>query len=124
MFSYAPGVYNPPNGFYSQIDINLTKNEMFQIIGNKGCNFKYLTQKFNLQYIWWNKYTNVIELWGKNYNLMIAKEGIENYINNFQFRNDSKYSDDFGGFIFSDTLIDDIFEFPLDLLFDSKTNKG
>ena len=108
MLSYASGVYNPPNGFYSQVDITLTKNEMFQIIGNKGCNFKYLTQKFNLQYIWWNKDKNVIELWGKNYNLMNAKKGIEKYINNFKFQNNA---DDFGGFMFPSTLVDDIFEF-------------
>jgi len=58
---------------------------MRQLIGKNGCNFKFLTKKYSLQYVWWNKKNNVIELWGKNENLLNAKEGIQKYIENFKF---------------------------------------
>lgn len=85
MFTYAPGVYNPPNCFYTQIEILLNESEMYQLIGKNGCNLKYLTRIMDLQYIWWNKNSNVIELWGKNYNLLSAKNYIQKYIDNFTF---------------------------------------
>ena len=85
MFTYAPGVYNPPNCFYTQLDVLLNESEMRQLIGKNGCNFKYLTNVTELQYIWWNKKSNVIELWGKNYNLFSAKNYIQKFIDNFKF---------------------------------------
>ena len=85
MFTYAPGVYNPPNGFYTQLDVYLNESEMRQLIGKNGCNFKYLTNMMELQYIWWNKKSNVIELWGRNYDLITAKSYIQKYIENFKF---------------------------------------
>ena len=85
MFSYSPGVYNPPNCFYTQIAILLNESEMRQLVGNNGCNFKYLTRTLDIQYIWWNKSSNVIEVWGKNYNLLSAKMYIQKYIENFKF---------------------------------------
>ena len=85
MFTYAPGVYNPPNGFYTQLDISLNECKMRQLIGKNGCNFKYLTNMMELQYIWWNKKSNVIEIWGKNYDLITAKSYIQKYIENFKF---------------------------------------
>ena len=85
MFTYAPGVYNPPNGFYTQLDVYLNESEMRQLIGKNGCNFKYLTNMMQLQYIWWNKKSNIIEIWGKTYDLIAAKSYIQKYINNFSF---------------------------------------
>ena len=85
MFSYSPGVYNPPNCFYTQLEITLSESEIRQLIGKNGCNFKCLTNNSNLQYIWWNKSTNVIELWGNHYNLLSAKVYVQKYIDNFKF---------------------------------------
>ena len=106
----SSGVYNPPISFYTQINTHLSNSDMYQIIGKSGCNFKYLTKKFNLNYIWWNEEKNVIEVWGKHINLTKAKEGIQNYIETFEFSY-KKYNDDFCGFQFSSTVIEDIFEF-------------
>jgi hypothetical protein len=58
---------------------------MRQLIGKNGCNFKNLTQNLNLQYIWWNKKTNVIELWGNHHNLLSAKTYIQKFIDHFTF---------------------------------------
>ena len=85
MFSYSPGVYNPPNCFYTQLAISLNESEIRQLIGKNGCNFKRLTNNSNLNYIWWNKSANVIELWGNNYNLLSAKVYVQKYIDNFKF---------------------------------------
>jgi len=85
MFTHSPGVYSPPNCFYTQLAISLNESEMRQLVGKNGCNFKYLTNAANLQYVWWNKNTNVIELWGKSYDLLSAKVYIQKYIDNFTF---------------------------------------
>ena len=80
MFSYSPGVYNPPNSFYTQLDITLNDSEICQLIGKNGCNFKFLTRVSNSQYIWWNKSKNIIEIWGNHYYLLSAKVFIQKYI--------------------------------------------
>ena len=85
MFSYSPGVYNPPNSFYTQLDITLNDSEICQLIGKNGCNFKFLTRVSNSQYIWWNKSKNINEIWGNHYYLLSAKVFIQKYIDNFQF---------------------------------------
>ena len=67
-------IYEPPNTFYSQT-MGLFENEdMYKFIGKSGAHFKYLTTKLGLDYIWWKKDTNVIELWGPHYRLKRAKE--------------------------------------------------
>ena len=85
MFSYSPGVYNPPNCFYTQLEITLNESEMRQLIGKNGCNFNLLTHNSNSQYIWWNKSKKVIEIWGNNYYLLSAKVYVQKYIDNFKF---------------------------------------
>ena len=110
---YTPGIYNPPIGFYNQIKLNLTKSEMRQLVGKNGCNFKYITRKFNLNYIWLNKETNIIEIWGNTYNLMPSKIGIQLYIDNFKFKQplwrcNAASADDLR---FISSIVDDIFEF-------------
>lgn len=111
---YVPGIYNPPIGFYNQIDVqHLTEFEMRQLIGKKGCNFKRLTSLYNLQYIWWNKEINVIEIWGKSFELLSKKNKIITYINKFKFippiqRCNAVSADDLR---FISSIVDDIFEF-------------
>jgi len=106
MSTYTPGDYTPPIGFYNQITINLTTSELRQLVGRNGCNFKFLTRKFNLSYIWLNKEQKVIEIWGKTENLLPSKFGILSYIENFQFKH-SRSED----FFFMSSKVDNIFEF-------------
>ena len=110
---YTPGIYNPPIGFYNEIKLNLSLYEKRQLVGKNGCNFKYLTRKFNLKYIWLNKESNIIEIWGNTYNLLPSKVGIQSYIENFQFKqplqrcNAASAND----LQFISSIVDDIFEF-------------
>ena len=53
-----------------------------KIIGPRGSNFIRLTNKLNIQYLWWNSDTNMIEIWG-------SEEKLENalsYINKYMVR--------------------------------------
>ena len=114
MFSYTPGIYNPPIGFYNQIDVqHLNESKMRQLIGKNGCNFKRITQLYNLQYLWWNKEQNIIEMWSKSYNMLWKKKRILCYIENFKFtqplcRCNAVSADDLH---LITSIIDDIFEF-------------
>lgn len=66
--------YSPPNTFYSQTYGLFENEDMYKFIGKNGTHFKYLTTKLGLDYIWWNKDTNVIEIWGPHSNLKFAKK--------------------------------------------------
>jgi phosphate starvation-inducible protein PhoH len=66
--------YSPPNTFYSQLYGLFENEDMYQFIGKNGAHFKYLTSKLNIDYIWWNKETNIIELWGPHYKLTFARK--------------------------------------------------
>lgn len=66
--------YSPPNTFYSQTYGLFENEDMYKFIGKNGSHFKYLTTKLGLEYIWWKKETNVIELWGSHYKLDKARK--------------------------------------------------
>jgi hypothetical protein len=115
MYSYTSDIYSPPIGFYNQINVeNLNKSEMQQLIGKNRCNFKRITKKYRLKYIWWNKERNIIEIWGRTFDLTEKKNKIINYINNFQFLqkhqnyNTAIFVEDLH---LTSSIIDNIFEF-------------
>ena len=66
--------YSPPNTFYSQTYGLFETQDMYKFIGKNGAHFKFLTTKLGLDYIWWNKDTNIIELWGPHHKLKYAKK--------------------------------------------------
>jgi len=80
--------YSPPNTFYSQTYGLFGNEDMYKFIGKNGAHFKYLTTKLGIEYIWWNKETNIIELWGPHYKLKNAKnvlnKKLEEYMNKKQ----------------------------------------
>ncbi len=81
--------YAPPNTFYSQTK-GLEKNEdMYKFIGKSGVHFKCLTEKLGLDYIWWQKDTNVIELWGPHHKLKKARKTMEAKLNKFKINNNA-----------------------------------
>ena len=69
--------YSPPNTFYSQTYGLFENEDMYQFIGKDGVHFKSLTTVLGLDYIWWKKDTNIIELWGPNQKLKRAKRVME-----------------------------------------------
>ena len=79
--------YEPPNTFYSQTYGLFENEDMYKFIGKNGAHFKFLTTKLGLDYIWWNKDTNVIELWGPHYKLKNAKKMIIFKLDEFMEKN-------------------------------------
>ena len=70
--------YRPPNTHYTQINLNeYSEDELKVIEGYKGQNLYKLTKEYNLKYIWHNRKTNVLELWG-TYDVLI--EGVRDKI--------------------------------------------
>ena len=80
------GEYSPPNTFYSHVKGLDTNEDMFKFIGKQGSHFKFLTNKLGLDYIWWNKDSNVIELWGHHNRMLnaqkVMKQKKEKYLEN------------------------------------------
>ena len=70
--------YSPPNTFYTQIYGLFENEDMYRFIGKNGAHFKSLTKYLNLDYIWWNKETNIIEIWGPHQKLEYSKQKIQN----------------------------------------------
>lgn len=57
--------YSPPNAHYSQMDVSdYTIDQMFKFMGKNGKKFYWLTQKLDLDYLWYDKERKVIEIWG------------------------------------------------------------
>ena len=73
--------YAPPDTFYSEIKGIEDKSIMLKIIGKEGKNFKYLTKKLKISYIWWDMKRNVVEVWGPHNKLSHAKKSITKYMN-------------------------------------------
>lgn len=88
--------YNPPNMHYSQVkSILYTEEDMFKFIGKEGKHFKALTQYLKINYIWWNKETNIIELWGPEKRLINAQkkmiQKMTEYMNKKYAKENEKY---------------------------------
>ena len=75
--------YSPPNTFYTQTYGLFENEDMYKFIGKNGSHFKYLTTKLGVDYIWWSKETNVIELWGPHQRLKRAKTVMETKLNTY-----------------------------------------
>jgi len=75
--------YSPPNTFYTQIYGLIENEDMYKFIGKNGAHFKSLTKYLNLDYIWWNKETNIIEIWGPHHKLHYSKNKIQEKLEKF-----------------------------------------
>lgn len=71
--------YNPPISHYRHIRMNKQLDPL-RIMGKEGHVFKKITEKSGVDYIWWNKETNVIEIWGPHHRLMYADSLINSRI--------------------------------------------
>ena len=75
--------YSPPNTFYSQTYGLFENEDMYKFIGKNGAHLKYLTTKLGVDYIWWQKETNKIEIWGPRQKLKFAKKIIDDKLITF-----------------------------------------
>ena len=57
--------YRPPNSHYAHLKVDLYDDEMIQqFMGKYGANFYRYTTLLQVRYIWWNKESKIIEVWG------------------------------------------------------------
>lgn len=74
--------YSPPNTHYTQINLKEYDDERRKLIeGYKGSNLYKWTKQYKLKYMWHNRDTQVLELWG-TYDILIqgVKDKIESDI--------------------------------------------
>jgi hypothetical protein len=57
------GKYQPPIGYYSQVECSIPKRMMHKLIGNKGHIFNAITKQSRVDYIWYDNDRHVIEIW-------------------------------------------------------------
>ena len=81
--------YSPPNTFYSQTYGLFENQDMYKFIGKNGAHFKFLTTKLGLDYIWWKKDNNIIELWGPHHKLKYAKKIMDEKLSEFMKKKES-----------------------------------
>ena len=82
--------------FYRNIYINLPQLTVKHIIGKNGYNFTKMNEKMNLNYIWYNKDTNAITLYGPSSKLDEAEKYVKKVIEGYTKK-------------FSPDLVDNIF---------------
>lgn len=88
------GVYDPPDAHYAHIKVSeATVETMLRMIGKEGCNFKRLTEKYNLKYLWWSKENGVVEIWGSHHAVANARPKLEKIINT-HLRKQEEYVND------------------------------
>lgn len=56
----------PFNCLYFKFNIPFEQGIIKRLIGKDGYYFKNITDKFKLRYVWYNKQTQDIEIWGSN----------------------------------------------------------
>lgn len=75
--------YKPPVSHYCHVTAYPEKKDMFKLIGPQGHNFKRLTTKLKIEYLWWDIEKNVIEIWGGYDRVMFANEYMQKYMVRF-----------------------------------------
>lgn len=73
---------NHPKNFYKNIYLRLPPEVIKHIVGKGGQGFIKMSEKFDLDYIWYNKDTNAITLYGESTNLEFAKAQVCEFIEN------------------------------------------
>jgi hypothetical protein len=73
---YIPGTYNPPIGHYTQTTLPEHINPAV-FIGKDGCYFKKTSERSGATYIWYNDQSRVIEIWGSESSVSLAKNILE-----------------------------------------------
>ena len=85
--------YAPPSSHYCEINAFYSQSDNLKIIGPGGHNFKRLTTKMNIDYLWWNIERNVFEIWGTESKVESSVKYLNAYIQRFydnHCKNDTK----------------------------------
>lgn len=90
--------------FYRNIYINLPRDTVKHVIGKNGYNFTRMSEKFNLNYIWYNKDTNAITLYGPRSQLDEAEKYVKKVIEGYT----KKFSPDLVDNIYNTNTMDEI----------------
>jgi hypothetical protein len=57
--------YAPPSSHYAHLKVDLYDDKMLEaFMGQRGCTFYNLTLDLKVLYIWCNKPSKIIEVWG------------------------------------------------------------
>ena len=75
--------YAPPSSHYCEINAFNSKSDNLKIIGPGGHNFKRLTHKLGIEYLWWNIERNVFEIWGNYSKMKTSAKYLNSYMNRF-----------------------------------------
>lgn len=89
--------------FYKNVYINLPYNTVKHIIGKNGSNFMKMSEKFNLNYIWYNKDTNAITLYGPEEHLDEAVKHVKRTIEGYT----KKFSPEYANNIYNTNTMDE-----------------
>ena len=83
IYDYKSVEHKPPfNTDYTELNVDDCDEEVMRLtVGNNGKNFNKITEDNKIAYIYHNKDTNKIEIWGKKEKLNKVKQQITNYIN-------------------------------------------
>lgn len=70
-------VYKQQDAHYCHVSVKEYSDDvMDKVMGYKGAYFKAFTEVMKLKYVWWNKETQVIELWGQFKRMKEAREAM------------------------------------------------
>lgn len=74
-------VYKQQDAHYCHVSVKDYPDDVLEkVMGYKGAYFKAFTEVMKLKYVWWNKDTKVIELWGKFNRMRESREAMEHRI--------------------------------------------
>jgi hypothetical protein len=61
-------MYYPPNSHYSEMDVSeYDQDDLFRFVGKGGRKFYYMTRVLGLDYLWYDRERQKIEIWGPYY---------------------------------------------------------
>lgn len=75
------------------LDNTLNQDQIRNLIGSQGCNFKEITKKTNVFYIWYNDENKSIKIYGTKYHTLRAMQLIQKNFDNIVKKNDDTVSE-------------------------------
>ena len=82
IYDYRDPNHKPPfETDYCEMDVSHLDDEVIRLtVGKNGYNFNKITEYHKIAWIYHNKETNKIEIWGKKHKFNKIKQQINNYI--------------------------------------------
>jgi len=87
----TPGSYNPPpNTNYTQVQCSVKPKNIGHLVGDHGKAFIAITEQSGVEYIWINKETKIIEIWGHEDNFPDARRRLVKRMKHIEYISDQK----------------------------------